>query len=671
MFSINYSFIYKKQKKEIMIKQISSLILLILGLTTLTIAQQDSDVLFTVDETPVTVGEFKYIYSKSKGSDADFSKASIDEYLDLYTNFKLKVQKAREMKLDTIPALKRELDGYRRQLASNYLLDKEVLNNLVVEAYDRLQYDVSISHIFFQVPADADAAAEKAILQKANDVKKEVASGKLKFTEAANQYSEDRPTAEKGGLLGYITAFYLKQFYEIENAAYETAVGSVAEPVRSKYGYHLVKVNDKRPARGQVEAAHILLRVENANEESGVQAKIRKIHKELNDGMNFTEAAKKYSQDESSAFKGGLLGNVSINQYEKSFEETIFRLEKDGDYSVPFRSSIGWHIVKRVKKSPKESMDQMERSLKARVQRDSRFKIVQEKFVETLKSENSFTENKTTIKGLTEGIDKSFLTPQWKAPSDVQGKLFSINEQTVNVAEFVQYLSRNSANRGRQGRNSTPAQVFDNMYSEFVSKKLIEYEENQLSTKYPEFKALMREYEEGILLFEATNLLVWGKAAKDTVGLMNYYEKNKGSYLWEQRVDATTYSMSNEHPTKLALARKLARKKNTEKVLSKVNTADAEILSATTKTYEKGQNKVVDGLTWKKGSMSENAIEGETVSFVKIESVVKPQPKSFQDARGYVIADYQNFLEKQWIGDLKKAYKVKTNQEVLNKLINN
>lgn len=654
-----------------MIKQIFSLILLILGLTTLTIAQQDSDVLFTVDDTPVTVGEFKYIYSKSKGNDADFSKASVEEYLDLYTKFKLKVEKAREMKLDTIPALKRELDGYRRQLASNYLLDKEVLNDLVVEAYDRLQYDVSISHIFFQVSADADAATEKTILQKAKDVRDELTRGKIKFDAAADKYSEDRPTAENGGLLGYITAFYLKQFYEIENAAYNTEVGSVSEPVRTKYGYHLVKVNDKRPARGQVEAAHILLRVENPSEESDVQAKIRQVHKELKDGMDFAAAAKKYSQDESSAFKGGLLGNVSINQYEKSFEETIFRLENDGDYSMPFRSSIGWHIVQRVKKSQKEPLDKMERSLKARVQRDSRFKIVQDKFVETLKGENSFVENEANIKGLTESIDKSFLTPQWKAPSGVEGKLFSINKQTVNVAEFVQFLSRNSANRGRQGRSSTPAQVFDNMYGEFVSKKLIEYEENQLATKYPEFKALMREYEEGILLFEATNLLVWGKAAKDTVGLMNYYDKNKGEYLWEQRVDATTYSMSNEHPTKLTLARKLARKKGSEKVLAKVNTADAAILSASTKTYEKGQNKVVDGLTWKKGSMSENAIEGETVSFVKIESVVKPQPKSFQDARGYVIADYQNYLEQEWVSDLKKAYKVKINQDVLNQLVKN
>lgn len=652
-----------------MLKQILSLVLLTIGLVSTAWTQTD-EVLFTVDGQPVTVSEFKYIYEKSKAGSADYSKASVNEYLDLYTKFKLQVRKAKDLKLDTIPALKRELEGYRKQLASNYLLDKGVLDNLVKEAYDRSQYDVSISHIFFLVENGADADADRQALAKAQKIKKDIIQGKVKFEEAAKQYSDDKPTGADGGYLGFITAFYLKNFYQIENAAYNTELGKISEPIRSKFGYHLVKVNEKRPARGQIEAAHILLRVENPNQEAEVQARIRKIHKELNDGLVFSDAAKKHSEDENSSFKGGFLGTVSINQYEKTFEETIFRLQNDGDYSVPFRSSIGWHIVQRIKKSPKESFAQMERGLKARVQRDARFKIVQDEFSKKLKTEHNFTEIATAKKVFTDNIDQSFVTTQWKAPAaaNQQTPLFKISDEVVSSAEFVQFLSKNANQRSREGRNGTPEQVFDNMYDQFVSNKLMEYEEKQLPNKYPEFKALMREYEEGILLFEAKNMMVWGKAAKDTVGLQNFYNKNKNNYLWEQRVDATTYTMPNEHPTKLALARKLARKKDVAKVLSKVN-ADKEILTAETKTYEKGQNKIVDALAWKKGSMSENEIAGEAVSFVKIENVIKPEPKAFQDARGYVIADYQMFLEDQWIADLKKEYNIKINQDVLNKLI--
>jgi peptidyl-prolyl cis-trans isomerase SurA len=652
-----------------MLKQIFSLVLLTIGFTSIGWTQTD-DVLFTVDGEPVTVSEFRYIYEKSKAGGADYSKASVDEYLDLYTKFKLQVRKAKDIKLDTIPALKRELEGYRKQLASNYLLDKEVLDNLVKEAYERSQYDVSISHIFFLVENGADAEADKEALARANKIKKDISQGKIKFEEAAKEFSDDKPTGAEGGYLGFITAFYLKNFYQIENAAYNTKPGKISAPVRSKYGYHLVKVNEKRPARGQIEAAHILIRVENPTQEAEAQAKIRKIHKELNDGLVFGDAAKKHSEDETSAFKGGFLGSVTINKYEKTFEETIFRLQKDNDYSVPFRSSIGWHIVQRIKKSPKESLSQMERGLKARVQRDARFAIVQDEFTKKLKSENNFTEVATAKQLFTNSIDKSFVTTQWKAPAaaNQQTPLFKINDETVSSAEFVQFLSKNANQRSREGRNGTPEQAFNKIYDQFVSSKLMEYEEKQLPKKYPEFKALMREYEEGILLFEAKNMMVWGKAAKDTVGLQNFYDKNKNNYLWEERVDATTYTMSNEHPTKLALARKLAKKKNTAKVFSKINKGE-EILKAETKSYEKGQNKTVDTLTWKKGSMSENVITGETVSFVKIENIIKPEPKAFQDARGYVIADYQMFLEQQWIAELKKEYTVKINQDVVNNLI--
>mgnify|MGYP000224048805 CR=1 FL=1 len=653
-----------------MIKQIVSIVLITCSILSFSKVQgQTSDndpVLFTVGTTPVTVSEFKYIYSKTNGKKADFSQGSLQEYLDLYVKFKLKVQKAKALKLDTIPSLKRELDGYRSQLASSYLLDKEVLNDLAKEAYNRLQEDVGISHIFIARGED-DARA----LERIEVIEKKINTGKIKFEAAAKEYSEDPATGAEGGYLGYITAFSLKSFYEIESAAYNLEAGDLSKPIRSKYGYHLVKVNNKRPARGEMEAAHIFVPVQqDKSNEAASQKEIRRIYKELQGGMKFADAAGKYSQDKGTKGKGGSLGIISIkNKLDKAFEETIFRLKADGDFSQPFRSSVGWHIVQRVKKRELGSFDQMNRGLKERIKRDSRFQVVQERFGERLKKENNFKEFSNTLETFEAGLDEAFLTYQWKyTKSDVNAPIFSIGNQQTSLGDLVGFLSKSGGSRVRQAQSSTPKKVFASLYKDCVGKRLVQYEEAQLPTKYPDFKSLMREYEEGILLFEATNILVWGKAAKDSVGLKKFYEKNKKNYLWDERVEVTTYQMANEHPTKLKAARKMAKRKNSEKVLAATNQVQ-NIINATTKTYEKGQDKRVDALKWRKGHVGDNIIEGDAVYFLKVERVIKARSKSFDDARGYVIADYQEFLEKEWIKDLKNEYPVKINKKVFNNLV--
>jgi len=653
-----------------MIKKIIFTVLILVGYVGMTNAQNQSandPVLFTVGNTPVKVSEFLYVYNKSNGTNkADFSQKSLDEYLDLYVKFKLKVQKAKDLKIDTIPSLQKELEGYRRQLASTYLMDKEVMGDLVEEAYERMQSDVNISHIFIA----ADETNDADVLKKMNGIKDEISKGKLTFEVAAGKYSDDEATKLEGGTIGFITAFYLRNFYEIENAAYNTPVGKVSAPVRSRVGYHLIKVNEKRPARGEMEIAHILLRVTNPGEEGKAQQIIRQAHKELEGGLTFEEGVKKYSQDEKTKSKNGVLGIASIGKYEANFEQNVFSLQKDGAYSKPFRSSVGWHIVKRVKKRDLLPLNQMSRSLKARVQRDSRFNVVQEKFIERLKEENTYSVDNKVMSSFVNSLDKSFLTLQWKAKQEnYQSTLFTIANQSTTLGELVTYLSRSGNARVRNAKDANPADVFQGLYDNFVKRKLLAYEEAQLPTKYPDFKSLMREYEEGILLFEATNLLVWGKAAKDTVGLEKYYKKHKKDYLWNKRVEVTTYSMPNEYPTKFSKARKIAKKGSPEKVLAKIKTEKQTILTAESKSYEKGQNSDVDDLKWKKGYLSGDILKGDVISFLKIEAVIKPQPKEFSDARGYVIADYQEHLMEKWIGELQKEYKIKINKDVFNSLI--
>ena len=653
-----------------MLRQIVCIAFLVLGIASLGTANPNppsDSILFTVGQTPVTISEFRYIYGKTNGAKADFSKKSLDEYLDLYIKFKLKVQKAKDMQLDTIPALKRELDGYRKQLASTYLLDKEVLNNLVEEAHQRMKQDVSISHIFIQVPNSSDGKKELARIE---NVQRQIKTGKLTFEAAAEEFSEDPSTASEGGYFKYITAFSLKKLYEIESAAYNTNPGQVSDPVRSQFGYHLVKVNAKRPARGEMEIAHILVRVADKAQEAAAQQKIRQAYKDLEKGVSFEDAAKKYTDDANSKNKGGQLGVATINQYEKAFEEYVFTLKNDGDITQPFRSSVGWHIVKRIKKRELAPLNEMKRGLKARIQRDARFKTVQNQFTEKLKKEHNFKLDEANISNLREEIDASFKTMQWRPKfANLEGTAFTFADKKVTIHQLVEFLSKSSGVRVRQSQSLLPKVIFDNLLNTFSSTKLMDYEETLLPEKYPDFKALMREYEEGILLFEATNVLVWGKAAQDSTGLQQFYQKNKKNYTWDERVEVTTYAMPNEHPTKLAKAKKLAKKKTSAQVLAGINTEEQTILSASTSTYEKGQNEEVDKLKWKKNYVGLDIYQGDTVKFLKVEKFIKKQPKQFKDARGYVIADYQEYLETQWVKDLKAAYPVKVNDQLFQSLI--
>jgi len=240
-------------------KQITLFILLFCSIAVF--AQADADVLFTVEDSPVYVGEFKYIYEKTNQDNADYSQASVEEYLELYKKFKLKVQRAKDIKLDTIQALKKELNGYRKQLANSYLIDKEVTERLIKEAYERKKIDVNISHIMVQLPKGATPQDTLAKFNKIMDLYSQLEAGK-KFEELVPQ-SEDKSSIKKRGNLGFVTAVLPSGFYTLENAAYNTTVGGYSKPIRTGVGYHIIQNNGKRPARGEIEAAHILIRKPN------------------------------------------------------------------------------------------------------------------------------------------------------------------------------------------------------------------------------------------------------------------------------------------------------------------------------------------------------------------------------------------------------------------------
>lgn len=637
-----------------------------LGLTA-----QDDPVLFTVGDTPVHVSEFNYIYSKTNGTGADYSKKSLEEYLDLYTRFKLKVKKAKEMQIDTIPALKRELAGYRKQLSNSYLMDKGVKDKLLRTAYKRLKTDVNISHIMVSIKGRKQPKDVENAYSRITAIKKELDGGE-DFGKIVAAKSDDPYSKKTGGLIGWVTAVLPNGFYEMENAAYETKVGAYSEPFRTDMGFHILKVNETREARGNIELAQIVVFDDPKKADKDAKAIIDKAYADLKAGGDFEQIARTVSDDKKSASKGGYLGFFGIGVHEKVFEDAAFTLKNDGDYSAPVKSSTGWHIIKRVSKPELGSYEAEKNRLQAKIERDSRFKEARIAMVNKIKDESDFSIDQTVLDEFVKTLDKDFLTTKWRAPKKSDKILFSFGaKEKYTLGGFTDYLLRSAKDRVTKGRGKKTDELVDELLNDYSNEKALEYEKSQLSEKYPDFRSLMREYEEGIILFEVTKMLVWDKASKDTVGLKNFYNKNQDKYLWGERAETTTYTLRSQSEKILAKARKLAKKKGSEAVLAKIN-KKGNLLTVTKGKAEKGKKSFpgLDNMTWKKGVLSPSNINSDnTVSFVKIEKVLPREKKALKDARGYVIADYQDELEAQWIKELQAAYPIKINQEVLNNLI--
>ena len=663
---------FKLAKNRKMSKQILFLLLLLAVSTgTINAQKQEDPTLFTVEDVPVGKSEFVYIYSKTNGQKADFSEESLDEYLDLYVKFKLKVKKAKDMRLDTIPQLNKELEGYRRQLADSYLIDKEVTEKLIKEAYERSKQDVDISHVLIGLRANAAPQDTLRAYQKAIAVKKRIESGE-EFAKVAEEVSTDRSAKRNKGHVGYITAVLPNGLYPLESAAYTLPVGQLSDPVRTTAGYHILKVNNRRPSRGEMEVAHILLRTKD-KDPNRVKARIDSIHQLLQGGANFEALAKNLSEDKNTANKGGYIGFFGINRYEIAFEDAAFSLGKDGEYSAPFQTSVGWHILKRISKKGLKEYSVEKARLENQIRKDRRFEAAKVAMIERIKSENNFKEYPEVLEAFKGSLTDTFLTFKWKAPKEgSREKLFDFGKkQTVTLGDFTDYLGRSSRQRLKLGANNTATQVVDALYASFLNETCMKFEETQLENKYPDFKALMREYEEGILLFEATKILVWDMASQDTTGLKEFFNTIKGKYRWQERAVASTYRLSLENKDRINEVRDYAKDHTPEEVLEHFNTNDQILVSVETKKYEKGRNPDLNNMTWEAGKMSqfEEVARNKTIKFVKIEEVLPPAEKTLKEARGYVVADYQDHLEKQWVEQLKKEYKVKVNKKVFESLV--
>lgn len=648
------------------------LLLFVFSLSFAGIHAQKSDdrVLFSVEDKPVTVDEFTYIYSKTNGDKADFSQSSLQEYLDLYVKFKLKVQRAKDMGLDTVKVLQEELAGYRKQLSDSYLIDRAIGDRLIMEAYDHATQDVDISHILISVKLDASPEDSLAAYQKAMDAYNRINKG-AGFGEVAAEISDDTYSKTKNGRVGFTTALYPAGLHNLEYAAYTAPIGKMTKPVRTKAGYHLLVVNERRPARGEIEVAHILVRKNEASPATA-KARIDSIYQALLAGATFEQMAKTASEDKRTAQNNGYLGFFGISRYERAFEDAAFTLAEDDTYSSPVYTSLGWHIIKRISRKEIQPFALEKPRLEGKVRQDARFEDAKKELLMRIRLQNNFTEQTNVLDKFVSSLQDTFTTFRWKAPEPSSDILFTLDGgHKTTLGDFTNYLGKATRTRVTYAREGDAESVARKLYTEFIDYELLRYEESMLEERYPEFKSLMREYEEGIALFEATKIEVWDKAAQDSVGLEAFFAGVQGKYRWDSRAVTSVYRIGLSYKDQSQEIYNFAKTHTAEEVKAEFNKEGEVKVLTESATYEQYKSTEVNGLTWKVGAMTELSENkrSRSLKFLKIEELLPAADKTLGDARGYVIADYQDQLERQWVEELRSNYEVKINQEVFNSLV--
>ena len=614
-------------------------------------------IVLSVDGEDVSLEEFENIFRKNN-RDSVVTKASIDEYMELFINFKLKVHAAKAAGLDTVSKFKYELQGYRSQLARPYLTDQEKLDELMQEAYAHLQEEVRASHLLIECKPNALAADTLKAYNKIMDIRKKILAGES-FESAAKKYSTDKSVEKNNGDLGYFTAFQM--VYPFESAAYNTKIGEVTIPVRTQYGYHLLKVTGRRSARGEIHVAHIMVKPKKEDANDASEAKINEIYQKALEGkQTFQELCALYSEDVTTKNKGGELPWFGTNKMVSEFEEASYALKADGDVSRPFKTSYGWHIVKRLAYKPLASFESMSKDIKAKVSKDVRAEKTKNSFLSKIGKEYNFVYNQKYINKLASKADSSTYVGQLKASKGLLKKVFcEVSGTKYTVNDFYQtMITRKGANT-----NLNPEDYVKFEAKMFAEDKLMREEDAHLEGKYPAFRLLMKEYREGILLFELTDQLVWSKAVKDTVGLNSYFEANKASFMWPDRAEVVIYTCANDEIAN-KLRKMLESGKSPSEAAAELNQGTQLNLQTEGGLFAREDREVLGKIKWTEG-LSVNVPMNGQVIVVDIAELLNKSPKKLSESRGLVTSEYQNFLDKMWVEELRKTHTYKVNTEVL------
>jgi peptidyl-prolyl cis-trans isomerase SurA len=659
-------------------------------------------VVFTINgKQKVYLGEFERQFLKNLNlNDKKVTSKDIDDYLKLYVKFKLKIQDASDAGKDTAESYKQELAMYREQLSKNYLYDRAVTQGLIEEAYERLQSEIKVSHILIMCNRDASesdvAKATKRINEVYASLKRNPSADN--FAEYAKTDSEDPGTKNSGGSLGYMTA--LQVVYEFENQAYKTPIGQISEPFRTDFGFHIVRVEEKRKNRGDIKVKHILIRVgtnaENTDEAS--KKKVDEIYAKLKSGEEkFDVMARAYSEDYSSKYNGGEMEYVNNTQYvgdidRQNWIDKAYELQNIGDMTTPFRSSFGWHILQKVGIKPIGTFDQMKNTLKNQVQQNQRSQISVDALVEKVKKEENYKLNKEAFDFLVKSLDTNFLNGNFKVEmlpakytkiKDAAAKkketvsfdfpkmeMFNFAGESFTVEEFAMHLN------SKKKITSSIKEAVESKLNNWVKDVAVNYQNNHLEEKSVEFRDIYQEYREGILMFNRMQEKVWDLANNDSVGLAKYFDQHKSEYTWGDRFDLEVYYSSSEKMSKQVMkeAKKGISADSMKKIHTKVKQLDFDYRIGkyqATDTYLFPQPDVLNKIfatpeykTAKNKIFKLGQFQNDFV-VIKVKEFLPSGPKLLEETRGPVASKYQEELETQWLKELEGKYNVLVNQAVI------
>lgn len=622
---------------------------------------KSKEVLFTINDKPYYTDEFSRIYKKNLDLVKDDSQKDLNQYLELFVGYKLKVNKAYKLGLQNGAAYQTELKSYRSQLAKNYFNDTKVTQELIEEGYNRLQKEVKASHILILVDENASPEDTLKAYKKIEEVSKKALAGE-NFEDLAVQYSEDPSAKENKGDLGYFTAF--RMVYSFENAAYNTPKGKISKIIRTRFGYHIVKVNDVRPNRGEITVAHIMI-LKAKPEETGKNPEktINDIYKKIQQGEKFDDLAKQFSEDKSSSSKGGILNKFGSGQLSsEEFENVAFALDKPGDISKPFQSQFGWHIIKLVEKHPIKTLDEMKSELESKVGKDDRSKRITEKLNEKLRKKYTYKKDAKQFTIVSKLITNDIYESKWVLPENAKtytSPVLTINTKKIDGKTFLDFVDKQQ----KAGFKLKPlSKLADVLYDKFLDEQLTAYYDENLETEFPEFSNVMEEYRDGLLLFDLMEKEIWDRAKTDTLGLKNFYDAHKMEHMWKKRVEVTVASSTKQDMIKKAQTF-LKKGEEPETIKTNLNLNNVVNVMTNSGVFEEGSDALPKEMKYDVG-VSDVFKEGEYYFVTNVEKIIPESVKTLEECKGKIVNDYQQYLEQRWVDDLKQEFTVKINKDV-------
>lgn len=626
------------------------------------------EVLFTIDGKPFYSDEFARVYKKNLDLVKDESQKDLDQYLELFIGYKLKITKAYRQNLQDNPKYQAELKTYRNQLAKNYLTDSKVTNELMQEAYQRYLKEIKAAHILILVDENASPADTLKAYKQIQDIRKRALAGE-DFGKLAEELSQDPSAKENKGELGYFSAF--RMVYPFETGAYKTPKGQVSGIIRTRFGYHLIKVEDIRDNRGEVSVAHIMIsKPANDDKEAAAKAKttIDEIYQKLKQGESFEALAQQFSDDKTSAQKGGQIGRFASGELSsEEFEDVAFSLTKDHPLSAPFQTAFGWHIAKLLENFPVKTFDEMKTDLESKIKRDDRSRLIVESMNEKLRKKYPVKRDDKVYANTAKAVTDALYESKWTLPADTKPydkTLVTLNnDRKLTGTDFLNHI----ATEQREKADIKPlSRQIDAYYQSFVDNELNKYYNDNLENEFPEFADVMTEYRDGLLLFDLMEKEIWEKSKTDTIGLKDFYNQHKDRYQWKDRVKVMMVSSTKEDILKKA-EKMLKEGKDAAAIKAALNTKEAVNVMVTEGTYEIGNDILPSNVTMKK-EVTEPVKKGSYFFAAKVLDILPAGPRTLDEAKGKVINDYQQFLEENWVGNLKKEFTIQVDRAAFDRV---